>query len=106
MGGRRRVGEENLDFSPDGVGQPRFSLAPEPPSAPSAPGSACGRRAEKRAEPALFVILGARLGRFFGAGAEKVAWRGPLGARLEMLLEHLHSFGPPAHRPAPFRAST
>ena len=73
-GGGRRVGEENLYFSPDGVGQPRFSLAPEPPSAPSVPGSACGRWAEKRAEPALFVVLGARLGRFFGAGAEKVAW--------------------------------
>ena len=72
-GGGRRVGEEKLDFSPGGVGQPCFSLAPEPPSAPSAPGSACDRRAQKRAELADFSVLGARLGRFFGAGAEKVA---------------------------------
>ena len=50
------------------------------------PGSACDRRAEKRSEPAIFGVLGARLGRFFGAGAEKVAWGGLLGARLEMLL--------------------
>ena len=57
-GGGRRVGEENLDFLPDGVGQPRFSLAPEPPIAPSASGSASDRRAEKRAEPTLFGILG------------------------------------------------
>ena len=52
---------------------------------PSAPGSACDRRAEKRAEPAIFGVLGERLGRFFRAGAEKVAWGGLLGARLEML---------------------
>ena len=37
-GGGRRVGEENLDFSPDGVGQPHFSLAPEPPIAPQCAG--------------------------------------------------------------------
>ena len=61
-----------------------FPLRRSPQSPPSAPGSACDRRAEKRSEPAIFGVLGARLGRFFGAGAEKVAWGGLLGARLEM----------------------
>ena len=65
--------------------QEHFSLAPEPLSAPNAPGSACERRAQKRPEPAEFGVLGTRLGRFYGAGANKSPGEAFLGARLEML---------------------
>ena len=61
-----------------------FPYRRSPQLLPSAPGSACDRRAEKRSEPVIFGVLGVRLGRFFSAGAEKVAWGGLLGARLEM----------------------
>ena len=88
-GGRARRGWEAnlddwLDFLPDSVAQACFSLAPEPPSAPSAPGSACDRRAQKRAEPAEFGVLGARLG-VFSAPAHKKSPGGLLGVQLEML---------------------
>ena len=54
--------DDCLDFSPDSVAQACFPLAPEPPSAPSTPGSACDSRAQKLAEPADFGVLGARVG--------------------------------------------
>src|SRR3954468_2176540 len=48
---------------------------------PSAPGSAWVRRRCFRPMPAKIGLLGARLGRFFGAGAKKNAWGGlPGGA--------------------------
>ena len=80
--------DDCLDFLPDSVGQACFPLSPEPPSAPPPPsalGSACDRRAAKRAEPADFGVLGPQLGGLFGAGAKKGALGGLLGARLEML---------------------
>ena len=51
-----------LDFSHDGVAQACFPLAPEPLAPLSALGSACDRRAQKRAEPADFGVLGVRGG--------------------------------------------
>ena len=51
-----------------------FPLHRSPRLPPSAPGSACDHRAQKRAEPADFGVLGARLGRFFDTGTEKVVW--------------------------------
>ena len=77
-GGGRRVVEENLDFSPDGVGKPCFSLAPEPSIAPQCAGFDLRTPSGKRAEPALFVVLRARLGRFLAPVPKK--WPGgPVG---------------------------
>ena len=52
---------------------------------PSAPGSAWVCRRCFRPKPAKIGLLGARLGRFFGAGAAKSPGEALLGARLEML---------------------
>ena len=57
------------------------------PGALRAPGSAWVRRHQFRPEPAKNVLLGARLGLFFGAGAAKTHEESPLGVRLEMLLD-------------------
>ncbi|XP_044384403.1 uncharacterized protein [Triticum aestivum] len=71
-------GKKTLTFPLTAWASRAFPLRRSPQLPPSAPGSACDRRAEKRAEPAFFDVLEARLGRFFGAGAEKVAY-GPVG---------------------------
>ena len=83
MGGES--GKKTLTFPLTVWASRAFPLRRSPQAPPSAPDSACGRQAEKRAEPALFVVLGTRLSCFFGADTEKVAWGGLLGARLEML---------------------
>ena len=84
MGGES--GKKILTFHLTAWASRAFPLHRSPQLPPSAPGSTCDRWAEKRAEPAFFGVLGARLGRFFGADAEKVAWGALLGARPEMLL--------------------
>ena len=60
-------------------------VRPAPPSAPSAPGSGWVRRRCFRPKPAKIGLLGARLGRFFGAGVKKSPGKASLEARLEML---------------------
>ena len=62
-----------------------FPLRRSPQLLPSVPGSACDRRAEKRAEPAIFGVLGSDWGVFLVPAPKK--WPGGLlRARLEMLL--------------------
>ncbi len=51
----------------------QFARRPRAP--PSAPGSAWVRRRCFRPKPAKIGLLGARLGRFFGAGAKKILGR-------------------------------
>ena len=62
----------------------QFARRPRAP--PSAPGSGWVRRRCFRPKPAKIGLLGARLGRFFGAGAKKSPGEAFLGARLEMPL--------------------
>ena len=54
------------------------------PAPLSAPGSGWVRRHCFRPKPAKIGLLGARLGRFFGAGTKKTPGKAFLGARLEM----------------------
>ena len=63
------------------------TVRPRPRVPPSAPGSGWVRRRCFRPKPAKIGLLGARLGRFFGAGAKKTPGEAFLGARLEMPLE-------------------
>ena len=81
---RGESGEENLDFSPVGVGQACFSLATEPPTAPQRAGFSLRPPGGKKGRTGAFRLPGGATGPFFGAGAEQVAWGGLLGARLEM----------------------
>ena len=82
VGGRR--GAESLTRLARVFFAPK-QLAPAPPGTPSALGSGWVRRRCFRPKPAKIRLLGARLGRFFDAGAKKSPGEAFLGARLEML---------------------
>ena len=98
IGGRkeengREVGEKREETAGRGArfadrADPRafFASTGSPSTPPRAPGSTWVRRNQFWPEPAINGLLGARLGRFFAAGAAKTPGEGLLGARLEMLL--------------------
>ena len=94
MGGKwgkagRNGGKRHSTHRQGGPTRP-FRLRRRPQAPPRAPGSAWVCRHQFRPEPAKNGLLGARLGRFFGAGATKTSGEGLLVARLEMLL-HAHA---------------
>ena len=84
-GGGRRIWKKDLTFRLTVWARRDFPLRWSPRAPPSASGSACERRAQKRAEPVEFGVLVARLSRFFVADANKPPGEAVLGARLEML---------------------
>ena len=84
-GAGRRVGEENLDFSPEGVDQPRFSLAPEPPIAPQCVGFGLRSPGGKKGRTGAFRRPGGATRAFFWRRRRKSGLGGLLGVQLEML---------------------
>ena len=82
---RGESGEENLDFSPVGVGQACFSLAPEPPTAPLRAGFGLCPPGGKKVRTDDFRRPEGATGPFFGRRRRKSGLGGLLGARLEML---------------------
>ena len=82
---RGESGEENLDFSPVGVGQACFSLASKPPTAPQRAGFGLNPPALISSRAGKNQAPGDATGPFFRRRRKKIDWGDIFGARLEML---------------------